>query len=709
METESGSPISTAASPTAPRPPRRTFLRTLAEIAAVVSVTVVLVAALRWNGPPIYDVDGWFHIRYAQLLRDEGISRSFPWWQETFLRDHWADKDFLYHVLLIPFTFGNLMLGARLAAVFFAGLALGTFCVVARLLRVPAPAAFSLGLLACSSDFLFRLTFTRPHVLGVALALAGTCAVFLRRPVWAFVLAALYANAHTSFLVLPFAAFLYCAVDRSAPASGRLRRFRLFFWTAAGAALGCAVSPYVPNNLHLWWVQNVRVLGLAWSELPGIRLGTELLPLPSNALLLGNLGIFLALPAATILMARARRVSADATVLILLAWGFLFLAMLSQRFLEFCAPFTVLLAGAALRDRIRRDEAGTAEHAAAPAASHVAGGSGIAPRRAAFAALAALLVVAVLLVINVKEARSAIAEEEGPSYEGAAGWLSSHVPAGETVFHLSWDEVPELFFFAPRLHYLVGLDPTFMYETSASRCRLWSDIAGARRDDLFDPIRGTFGCRFVLAPARFRRFLAAAGRDPRFTPRYEDRAASVFELEDGPPIVEDWRVVGWYPDPARRLLEVPLGPEPGATATPRSTATRAIGPGERGVEVRRQRGFLDLDKVLAIPPLVRDACAVAEATIATDVAAKATLGLTTDDEFRLWVDGRVVLENSPYLAPPAGQPGGPPVDLGHPPAFRERVPERTARISLGAGAHAVLVKTCRVGDDFGFILRRSGF
>lgn len=32
-------------------------------------------------------------------------------------------------------------------------------------------------------------------------------------------------------------------------------------WTAAGASTGAILSPYVPNNLYLWWAQNIRVLG----------------------------------------------------------------------------------------------------------------------------------------------------------------------------------------------------------------------------------------------------------------------------------------------------------------------------------------------------------------------------------------------------------------------------------------------------------------
>ena len=70
----------------------------------VAGVTAVLTAMTRWAGPSIYCGDGWFHVRYATILRTEGIARTFPWWQESFLATRFTDFNLLYHLLLIPFT-----------------------------------------------------------------------------------------------------------------------------------------------------------------------------------------------------------------------------------------------------------------------------------------------------------------------------------------------------------------------------------------------------------------------------------------------------------------------------------------------------------------------------------------------------------------------------------------------------------------------------
>src|SRR6185436_9945066 len=142
-------------------------------------VTIVAVAAVRWSGPPIYDGDGWYHIKYASVLRHDGIARTFPWFQESFLKDRFTDLNLLYHLALIPFTFGDLPTGARIATVLFAATTMGLFWGTARALRVPWPALWSIALLALAPDVLFRLTFTRPLGIAIGLAIAGTGAILL--------------------------------------------------------------------------------------------------------------------------------------------------------------------------------------------------------------------------------------------------------------------------------------------------------------------------------------------------------------------------------------------------------------------------------------------------------------------------------------------------------------------------------------------------
>jgi hypothetical protein len=696
---------------------------TRGKLAGLVLVTIasaLLLYLLRGASAGLYGYDGYFHIRYAQVLRTEGFSRTFPWWQETFLRDHFADKDFLYHVLLIPFTFGDLIAGGKLAAAIFGAFAIGAFHLVCLKLRVPWPAIFSLALLASSVDFLYRLDAMRPLSMAIGLALAGSCAILLRDRRWSFAIAAIYPHVHISFHLLPCIALLHdavCGVDQ-----GGKRSFAIARWTAGGAAAGALLSPYLPNNLYLWWVQNVRVLALAWSRIPDLRLGRELGPRSAADLIELNPGVFAALFIAILLMTRARRrASSEVSTLFLISSGFLALAMLSERFIEFLAPFALLLAAVALRDAMSGPRDSTAIPASGRTPEAPARTRGGRPRWLPAAAIS--IGVMLLLADNARQAWRLISLEPGPSYAGASEWMGANIPAGETIFHLDWDEFPQLFFFNPQFHYLLGLDPTFMYITSPSRWRLWSDVAHDDVDDIYQPIRKTFGCRWVFAAPKGEDFLAAARRDPRFFQRYADPYGTVFFLADGYTFITRWRLTGWFSNPARRLFDVPLGgeplqpengtkkrqapwgkePPPGIGAAP--IAPAAEGPAAAGIKMNSPSGFVDLDEGLRLPSSVPDACGVAETSFDSNRSESATLAITTDDEHRIYLNGVEVAEFSPFRTPPPGDAGGEPATLDEYLAARAHVPERSVTVLVKEGSNSLLVKACRAGQDFGFFLR----
>jgi hypothetical protein len=559
--------------------------------------------------------------------------------------------------------------GAKAAAVVFATGCLVAFFVTAHRLRVPFALGWTALLLACSADFLFRLGFTRPGTVAVAVALLGTLAVFRGRPLLAFLLAALYANAHVSFHLLPCLALLH-DLHRERGPDGR-RSFRVFLATAGGAVLGLLVSPYVPNNLRLLWVQNVRVLGFAWRPTDDLGLGGELLSATAADLLRHDAGALLALAASAYLLARWRRASAEALTLLVVASGFLALTLLSQRMIEFLAPFSVLLAAVVVRDRLR---AGPLVH--------------LRP-----ALLAAAAGTALLFAWNARAAWRAMAAEDVADYARVSAWMRTHVPAGETLFHTSWSDFPQLFFHNPQLRYLVGLDPTFFYATDPARWRLWDGLYRGEVDDAYGAVRRTFRARWVFVSADDPGLRRAADRDPRFLERYRDATAAVYELADSPAFVTRWRAHGPYPDPARRLYDLPLGGEPGAPAPPGA-----------GRDLVASDGFVDLRRGLPVPPGEPDVCAVAMGSVQWDSTEEATLSIATDDEVKVYLDGAPVLARSSYREPPPGTPGGPPIPLADLAAYRPPSLSQEVRLRPGPGTHAIVVKTCRVGADFGYFL-----
>ena len=93
-----------------------------AEVAAAFAAILAVMSWIEFAGPAILDNDGYYHIRWAAMLRES--APRLPEFQAlpltTLNERNYADHHFLFHVLLVPFTFGDLRVGAKLAAASFA-------------------------------------------------------------------------------------------------------------------------------------------------------------------------------------------------------------------------------------------------------------------------------------------------------------------------------------------------------------------------------------------------------------------------------------------------------------------------------------------------------------------------------------------------------------------------------------------------------------
>ena len=100
-----------------------------------------MLAGLQAVTPNLVGNDSYFHIKYAEVMRHagaRGFPPAFPWLPLTILApDRYADHHMLYHVLLVPFTIGDLRIGGKIAAVAGAVAMVGVFVWVCA-----APASF---------------------------------------------------------------------------------------------------------------------------------------------------------------------------------------------------------------------------------------------------------------------------------------------------------------------------------------------------------------------------------------------------------------------------------------------------------------------------------------------------------------------------------------------------------------------------------------
>ena len=473
-----------------------------------------MLAAVQFSTPNLIGNDSYFHIRYAQVVREAGVRGfppPFPWLPLTILApDRYADHHMLYHLLLVPFTLGDLRLGGKLAAVAGAAALVGTFAwVLARARVVAAPLAV-LALGAASADFLFRLSMTRVQALSLVCLLVGFHLALAHRHRPLAALACVYTWLYDGFplLLLPVGAVMVAELVRE-------RRLRAGIAVAAlaGMACGLVANPYFPEYLRFM----AHHFGDKLVPHEPVRVGREWLPYDPLGLL-GN-----ALPAmlyvafgVTVTGAAGLRRDRRALASLLVAAVFWALMLRSKRFIEYFAPTATLFAALA-GDRVLR-------------------GLGGWRLRALVAGLAVIMAANASGVVRTLAGRSA--ETPHDRYAAAARLVARVAPAGAMLCTTDWDDFPWLYFHNVESTYLVGLDPTYLRDRFRDAYWQWVDVSQGRLDRPSRVLATRFPCAYVLSDREHTAFLEQAAVDPGLEQVLADDHMVLYRVRrDGPPPV----------------------------------------------------------------------------------------------------------------------------------------------------------------------------
>lgn len=475
----------------------------------------------------LYDGDSYFHTRAARELARGGIERTFPQASVSTWSARYSDKDFAFHLLLIPFQAGDptadLVAAGKRAAVFVAFLLFAAIALSLRLSAVRFAPLWILLFFSTHVAILGHLLAVRPHGLGVAL-LVLEAGLLVRRAGWPLLLVgALHVYSHSSFplLVLLAAAFVAVALLRREEAPWRSAGFAV-----GGILAGGLLHPYFPNNLAVAWDQTVEVARNVWQDSPPIPselFGGELVAASTRDFLACFAGWAPAAVALAVFLFRRspRALSTEASALVAANAVLGVLSFLSARFFVFWMPLAVLLAG-----RLWTELAG----------GRTLRELWVARRRdvlLAGAVLASILVAGqgTGSVLDLRErARSLYTRsEERPAVE----YLRSQAAPGDLVYHNFWWDFSVLYHYRPDGRYVVALDPVFLFRHDPEKFDAMLRLFRGERRDAHEVIAERFGARWVYV-SRSRRsapFVEALEADPRFVRAYSDGNATVYRVE----------------------------------------------------------------------------------------------------------------------------------------------------------------------------------
>jgi hypothetical protein len=499
----------------APSTPR-VNLPPLLQIALAALAVLLFYGALRVTAPQPWSYDEYYHLGLAREMRSDFRIESFRWTPFSIFHDHFADKEPLFHVLLMPFAGLSLeragLIGVLIGQVFL----LSAFAWVLWRLRVPGAFWLVLGLAALGPMFAFRADMCRPHIwlIGFSLLVLGLLAAQVSWKVLVPV-CALFGLAHTGGWI----AIAYAALFGIAGFLSKYQRERRLEWRPAAAAaggwlLGQLVHPNVPENFRLFWIQNFVVpyqSTAGGNEALRSQLGNELTP-PELPILLDQWPAFIApaLVIAFLLFQPRLRTRATLTAS-LVALAFLFVgSFYLRRFFELGAPLSLLALGLVLAER--REE----------------GMPRLLPR-------AAPLLAALAILAGSWHTGSTVREQGfgtvSPPRE-MARWFGENGRPGDRVFTAQWADSAPLFYSAPQLQSLVVLDPTFFYADDPHLFELYAQIVQGLHPDPARVIRESFGARWVTLWKQpvYYRFAEQLARTPGVLTAYDDPHYLVVDL-----------------------------------------------------------------------------------------------------------------------------------------------------------------------------------
>jgi len=458
--------------------------------------------------PAFFDGDTGYHLAVARLTREHGVLHAFPWTPFSWLAEHYADKELLFHWLLVPLAGLDPLTAARIAGTLLGGGLLLAVYALLRLEGVPAPGLWALLPLVASSAFVARFAMVRPHLLSVALVLVLTWAAARERRRLLAVSAFLFPLCYTAWH-LPLV--LVAIVESARFAAERRIDWRVPALTAAALGLGIAVHPNFPETARLFWIQNATILfGTAWSGAQGVDLGGEFRPFSLAGLLR-----YVTLPAALVLAALAAAVADRTRRTLPLAFAgaalaFLAITLRTQRFIEYLAPFAVVAAALAFAGR--------------PAAWRLAGAR-------ALPAVAVAVGLAWTLAFG-RQPFALLGARHQPFPPHVAALLGDIIPEGAQVVTCDWRLTGEMMLALPERRFLVALDPVFFALHDPERYRVWYETVREPPERPATLLRDTFDAGWVLCgeQEQWRALHAALERDPAAALRGDVGLWRVYEL-----------------------------------------------------------------------------------------------------------------------------------------------------------------------------------
>lgn len=427
-------------------------------------VIVVLLSVsifINFYGFKITDTDGFYHVRHAWLYRTNGIlDTSFPWAQYSVVRTLGGDLWYGFHLLLIPFTFiPDLVWGIKIsgASITLASLFLYFLAFYRLKLKFSLlwPAIFPFA----NYPLISRLAVTRPHPLsfGLNMLLFSFLMRGGARPV--FFISFLLSFTHLNLFWVPVLTLVVISIARAT--NGQSLEKNKITALLSGIAVGAFLRPHPIATFKLGYVQLVEIMVQKMHGV-GLQFGLELVPFGLSRLSFYILPLFTATILLFVWFVYKRHLAKTSldykmamwTLTVLTLFFLILTIFVAGRAIEFFIGYLFMFMAFNLTFYFgynRNDNPASGKYFKNKIIR-----SGV------------TIVIAALIIFNSIDTFKKYGQYLNRLFNPyrsrvVSAWLEKNTNQGETVFHLGWDNFPELFFWNRHNYYINGMDPIFLF------------------------------------------------------------------------------------------------------------------------------------------------------------------------------------------------------------------------------------------------------
>lgn len=427
--------------------------------------------------------DQFFHIRFAELFREQGMA-AFTDFQSIYFsrmgieQEYFVYYNFLFYLILIPFTLITpLVIGMKLYGVVVLSFSFTTVYVFLHKIAVRYPFLWTLLLLTVlmQSQWLYRFTIARPFTLAPVFLIILLFFIHRKKHGWSAITAFLFFYWHTATFFFPLAlAGAYFLFEQF---YGKKPDWRMVYMPLFGTLLAVSVAYFISPGVvaYLRDVIFPVFFDTVLTKGTGIVEGAEvygrniLITIPAFFWLVT--GLFVMGSYEVLRYIRTKRGIATKeeaidlsiqplrAVLFTASLFFLAATVLSVRFLDYFVYFSLIYVAIAVTDAVQFIRI----HGTTFRKSLAFG--------AAVTACYLFINLAFGFYDSLAEAKTQVV------VQAPAEWLNANVKEEKIIFNVDWSAFPALYYFTgDRFRYATGLEPRFLYDLSPEMYWMWNNM-----------------------------------------------------------------------------------------------------------------------------------------------------------------------------------------------------------------------------------------